>query len=146
MAKTADADDDDKDEVGAVGRGALVSTVLSESRTEHLISGFIGSVRGDVLARLARELAALGLSADVSYQTLTNKRAIVMHRIYTAYEADYRKQKGALSRRRRFENSGLHVLQEIGISAGVNVMLSMLMNAATKDPPLCLQILNFLKM
>ncbi len=66
-----------------MGRGALVSTVLSESRTEHLISGFIGSVRGDVLARLARELAALGLSADVSYQTLANKRAIVMHRIYS---------------------------------------------------------------
>src|SRR4051812_15999047 len=50
----------------AVSRGALVNAVLHESRTEHLISGFIGALRGDVLARLARELAALGLSADLS--------------------------------------------------------------------------------
>jgi hypothetical protein len=64
---------------------------------------------------------------------------------HQAYEADHRKQKGALSRRRRFENSGLHMLQEIGISAGINVILSLVQNAAVKDQALCLEILTFLK-
>jgi hypothetical protein len=94
----------------------------------------MGSVRDreahQVMARLARELAALGLSADTSYQTLTNKRAIMLSRLYTAYEADHRKHKAASSRRRRFDPSPLSPMVEIGVSSGVHTMLTILAHSA----------------
>jgi hypothetical protein len=58
-------DEDDKDDVG-VTPTTLVSTVLKESKTEHLASGFRSNASEArlVLSRLARELAAQALSAD----------------------------------------------------------------------------------
>ena len=99
--------------------------MLSESRTEHLTSGFSGAIRdreaNQVLGRLSRELAALGLSADVAFQTLANKRGIMLSRIYEvvsclrwprclswayqAYDGEFRKAKMQTAKQRQFDAS-----------------------------------------
>lgn len=65
---------------------SLLSTVQSESAVEHLTAGLRHSVSADegqdVLGRLARQLAALGLSADQTYHSLAYKRSIIVNRLY----------------------------------------------------------------
>lgn len=65
---------------------SLLATVQSESAVEHLTAGLRHAGSADegqdqVLARLARQLAALGLAADQSFQTLAFKRTIIMRRM-----------------------------------------------------------------
>jgi hypothetical protein len=64
---------------------SLLSTVQSESQTEHLTAGLRHTVSADegqdVLARLARQMASLGLAADHAYQTLSYKRTIIIQRL-----------------------------------------------------------------
>jgi len=137
------------DEDQRAGKGVLISTVLAESRLEHLTSGFMGSVRDreatSVLARLNRELAAMGFSADTSYQTLINKRAIMLARLFKAYDSDYRKHRMTSSLKKQYGNSNLHLLLQIGISSGVHIMLSLLQHSAYKDPSLAHSILTYLQ-
>jgi hypothetical protein len=49
---------------------------------------------------------------------LTNKRAILLDRIYKAYEAEYRKNKMSAARKKKLAPNQLHQLVEIGISSG----------------------------
>lgn len=64
---------------------SLLSTVASESQTEHLTAGLRHTVSADegqdVLQRLARQMASLGLAADNGYQTLAHKRTIIVQRL-----------------------------------------------------------------
>lgn len=65
---------------------SLLATVQSESAVEHLTAGLRHAGSADegqdqVLARLGRQLAALGLAADQSFQTLAFKRTIIIRRM-----------------------------------------------------------------
>ena len=75
---------------------SLLSTVQSESAVEHLTAGLRHSVSADegqdVLARLARQLAALGLSADQTYHALAYKRSIIVNRLYEVPHTQHHKQ------------------------------------------------------
>ncbi|ETO26218.1 hypothetical protein RFI_10920 [Reticulomyxa filosa] len=74
-----------------------------KSKNRHLMAGFSGSARvrnrvnmGDlshyqsILSRLSRELSAIGLSADSSFLSLTNKRCVVLDKIVHQYQKEYR--------------------------------------------------------
>lgn len=65
---------------------ALLSTVQVESKMEATTAGLRHTVSADegqdVLARLARQLAALGLSADQSYHALAYKRTLIVKKLF----------------------------------------------------------------
>ena len=65
---------------------ALLSTVQVESKMEATTAGLRHTVSADegqdVLARLARQLAALGLSADQAYHALAYKRTLIVKKLF----------------------------------------------------------------
>lgn len=147
-------DADDEEEVATPG--SLVATAMGESRTQHLTAGLrarpgveMGAADGDhlqgseeVLHRLGRELAALGVSADASFQTLAEKRTIVLDSVFSAYESEFRARHMASARRHQKDN--IHPIIKIGVQSGVFIMLSLLKDAAVNNHSLCLQILDYL--
>ena len=96
------------------------------------------------MERLGRELSAIGLSADSSFLSLSNKRAVILDRIVTEYQKEYR-IKGMASLTTKDLPNTSHSLLKVTVGSGVFMMLTMLENAAHTNPKMCLRILTFLR-
>ena len=103
----------------------LRERALRESARRHLTAGFLSGFstnnelgREVVARRLGRELAAMGLSVYVS--SLSNKRSIILKRMLTEYEREWRSK--ALSLSTKHENDDAHPALKLAISSSTFFM------------------------
>ena len=74
-----------------------------------------------MIERLGRKLSAIGLSSDLSYLSLTNKRSIILNKIILEYQKEYRLKGMALLTRKTLPDNS-HSLLKITVNSGVFFM------------------------
>ncbi len=112
---------------------SLVDIALNESKSRHLTAGFLNFNNKNntnqnkennlniIMLRLGRELSAIGLSSDLSYLSLTNKRSIILNKIILEYQKEYRLKGMALLKKKTFNDTS-HSLLKITVNSGVFFM------------------------
>lgn len=117
---------------------SLMDSAVHESSSRHLTAGFLSSLSSGskmksfehrlgavqlkaMVHRLGRELAAMGLSADFWYLSLTNKRSIILKRIVSEYEGEYRSKGMALLNTKTLADDS-HSLLKVTVNSSVFFM------------------------
>lgn len=138
----------------------LVATVVQESRVEHLTSGFLkqrkdqidqsasgapGSADSaqEVIARLARELAAQAFSAD-TFSDLTTRRGLLLGEVHEAIEDESKQHKAAQLRKRQFAKKS-NILQHTAVQSTLTALLRIIRDSSRNNVALCLSILDDVK-
>jgi len=148
---------EDEDEGEARGDSSkLMSTVLQESRVEHLTAGFstakptlhtgeeaVGDKNAAVMGRLSRELAAQAYSA-AGFQGLANRRSHILNVLFAAFGEDSQNDNVNKLIKKKY-GKGTSLLNKNAIMSAVSILLRMIKETSRNNPDLCMEILSDLQ-